>query len=489
MKLCCPYCLATEAPWEAQPGLLQKSVCQPQSSSANRLARRQLGLERVANCRGRGRLRRGRGAILFDFLAFDLFGGGAIAQTDAARLRADLDDLEIVLLARLKRPRALQRTGGGAVHGRVAFIASFAFFDFRVVAESFDVVAEFNERAERSDARNFALHDLADPVLLEPFAPDVVHLLDAEGDAAIFGIDLQNFRGDWFALLENFMRILDALGPADVADVDEAVETFFDFDEGAELRDVADLSGDDSAHRIFIRDEEPGIRKRLLDAQGDATVAGLDVQDDDVDFFADFGDFRGMQSFFRPAHFGDMDEPFDALFEFDENAVVHHADNFAFYFAASGIFFRGVDPGIRHQLLQAERNALLFFVELEDNDVELLLGLHDIGRMLDAAPAEVREMEQAVDAAEVYEGAVFGDVLYMAVDDLSFGEGFHQLGALSVQLFLENRSAADDDVAAAAVQLGDAHLNFGAGEVIEILCGAKIELRAGQECADTDIDD
>src|SRR5271170_1660315 len=147
MKLCCPYCLPAGAPWEAQPGLLQESLPfaarRPRSLTAG-----QLGLERVAYGRGRRRLRRGRGAILLDFLALDLLGGGAVAQTDAACLRADLDDLEIVLLARLERTGALQRTGGGAVHGRVAFVAAFAFFDFRVVAESFDVIAELDECTE-----------------------------------------------------------------------------------------------------------------------------------------------------------------------------------------------------------------------------------------------------------------------------------------------------------------------------------------------------
>ena len=227
----------------------------------------------------------------------------------------------------------------------------------------------------------------------------------------------------------------------------------------------------------------------MLDAKGDAAVAGLDVQDDDVDFVSDLEKLRGMLSFFGPAQLGDVDEAFDALFELDEDAVVDDADDFAFNFAARGIFFRGVHPGIGHQLLQAEGNALLFFVELQNDDVELLLRLYDIRRVLDAAPAEVGEMEQAIDAAEIDEGAVFGDVFHVAVDNLTFGERFHQLGALGVQLFFEKSAAADDDVAAAAVQLGDADLDFGAGEIVEVLCRAKIKLRAGQERADADIDD
>src|SRR5580692_6045480 len=164
MKLCCPYCLPPERPGK-RSAVCCKKACRA-SAVVCRLTSRQLGLERVANRCRRGRLRRGRGAILFDFLALDLLGGGAIAQTDAARLRADLDDLEIVLLAGLERTGALERAGAGALHGGVAVVSALALFDFGVVAERFDVVAEFDERAESGDARNFALHDLADFVLL-----------------------------------------------------------------------------------------------------------------------------------------------------------------------------------------------------------------------------------------------------------------------------------------------------------------------------------
>src|SRR4029077_7216541 len=43
--------------------------------------------------------------------------------------------------------------------------------------------------------------------------------------------------------------------------------------------------------------------------------------------------------------------------------------------------------------------------------------------------------------------------------------------------------------AAAAIELGDADLHFGAGQIVEVLRGAKIKLRAGQERANTDVHD
>src|SRR5260370_36103423 len=112
----------------------------------NQLTRRQLGLQRVPYRRRRRGLR--RRAILFNLLALDLLDRRAVAQTDAPRLRADLDDLEIVLFAWLKGSRTLQRPGRGT-EARRPFVAALALLNLRVVAKRFDVFAQFDERAER----------------------------------------------------------------------------------------------------------------------------------------------------------------------------------------------------------------------------------------------------------------------------------------------------------------------------------------------------
>src|SRR5262249_2946677 len=156
--------------------------------------------------------------VLLDFAALLLLDGGAIAQADAARLRADLDDLEVVFFARLERASALERAGRRAETAG-AFVAAAGLFGFGVLAKGFDFVAEIDERAEDGDAGDFALHDLADTMLFEPVAPDVVDLLHAQRHAAIFRIDLQHLGCDGLTLLEDFVRVLDALSPADVAHV------------------------------------------------------------------------------------------------------------------------------------------------------------------------------------------------------------------------------------------------------------------------------
>src|SRR5260370_3581655 len=84
------------------------------------------------------------------------------------------------------------------------------------MAKRFDVLAQFDERAKRGDARNLALHDLPDLVLLEPVAPNVVDLLDAQRHAAVLRIDLQHLRSKVFALLAHLRPLVNALPSAHI---------------------------------------------------------------------------------------------------------------------------------------------------------------------------------------------------------------------------------------------------------------------------------
>src|SRR5690606_28617009 len=77
------------------------------------------------------------------------------------------------------------------------------------------------------------------------------------------------------------------------------------------------------------------------------------------------------------------------------------------------------------------------------------------GRMIDTAPGHIRDVQQAVDAAKVDKRTVIGDVLDQTVDDLTFFEACHDVGALLCTGLFENRAARNNDVATAAVHLED----------------------------------
>ena len=90
-------------------------------------------------------------------------------------------------------------------------------------------------------------------------------------------------------------------------------------------------------------------------------------------------------------------------------------------------------------------------------------------------------MEQAIQAAEVDERAVVGDVLDHAGQDLAFLQGGEQLVALLGAALLEHRPARDHDVAAPAVHLQDLERLVLVEQRRDVPHRPDVDLAAGQE--------
>src|SRR3954471_23747665 len=108
--------------------------------------------------------------------------------------------------------------------------------------------------------------------------------------------------------------------------------------------------------------------------------------------------------------------------------------------------------------------------------------------MRDAAPRHVGDVEESIDAPQVDERAVVGDVLDDAAEDLAFGERVERVLLLLGVLLFEEDLAREDDVAALLVDLDDAHAQFLAAQGIQVTDGTHVDLRAGEEGADADVD-
>ena len=138
-------------------------------------------------------------------------------------------------------------------------------------------------------------------------------------------------------------------------------------------------------------------------------------------------------------------------------------------------------PRIVEQLLHAERDAVGLVVDLDDLDLHLLADVEHLGRVIDAAPRDVGDVQQAVDAAEVHERAVVGDVLHHAVDDLALFEVLHQLLALFGAGLFQDGAARDDDVAAAAIHLQDLERLVDVHQRRDVADRPDVDLAARQE--------
>jgi hypothetical protein len=103
--------------------------------------------------------------------------------------------------------------------------------------------------------------------------------------------------------------------------------------------------------------------------------------------------------------------------------------------------------------------------------------------VLDAPPGHVGDVQQTVDATQIQEGAVIGQILDHALDLHALFQLLQQGLALGAVLVLDHRAAGDDHVITLAVQLDDLELEFLAFQVGGIAHRAHVHQGARQEGA------
>ncbi len=171
--------------------------------------------------------------------------------------------------------------------------------------------------------------------------------------------------------------------------------------------------------RELVGEALPRVGHALLQAERDAALGHVDVQHHHFDFLRGRHDLAGVHVLLGPAHLGDVDQTLDARLQLDERAVVGDVGDAALELEADRVLGTRAVPRIAHQLLHAERDALRLGVEADDLHLDLLADGEGFRRMVDALPGDVGDVQQAVDAAQIHERAVVGDVLDDAVEHLA----------------------------------------------------------------------
>ncbi len=351
-----------------------------------------------------------------------------------------------------------------------------------VVAQAFYALRDLHEGTESRRAQDFALHHVAQAMRVEERLPNVrLELFHAQREAAVLRLNGQDLRLHLVAFLQHFRRMLHALGPAHVAHVDQAVDAVFHLDERAEVGQVAHPAFHRSAHRILGVQRLPRVRFQLLHAQRDAALGRVHVQDDRFYLLAALQHLRRMLRALGPAHLAHVHQAFNALFQLDERAVIGQAQHFALHVRAHGVALGGVQPRVRRELLEAQRDALLFLVELQYLHVDLIAHVHQVARMRQASPGHVGDVQQAVQPAQVHERAVLGQVLHRAGQDRTLFQVLHGLIALDRILFVQDLLAAHHHIAALLVQLHDPDFDLLPLVRVQVAHGLGIHLRSRQE--------
>src|SRR5207302_1525257 len=123
--------------------------------------------------------------------------------------------------------------------------------------------------------------------LTDPEPRIFLRLLQAQRDPLVLRVDVQNQHVDLVALLHDFRRMLDALGPRHVGDVDQAFDAGFELDERAVVRDRDDLALHARSNRILRGDVLPRIGLQLFQAERNTLALPVDVEDFYLELLAD----------------------------------------------------------------------------------------------------------------------------------------------------------------------------------------------------------
>ena len=130
---------------------------------------------------------------------------------------------------------------------------------------------DLDERAELGQVADLAGDLGADRVLLGQLVPRVaLDLLQAERNPPRARVDAQHHRLHRVADVEDLRRVLDALAPGHLADVDQSFDARLELDERAVVGQADDLAGESRADRVALDHVGPRIVHQLLVAERDA---------------------------------------------------------------------------------------------------------------------------------------------------------------------------------------------------------------------------
>src|SRR6202521_4088837 len=284
-------------------------------------------------------------------------------------------------------------------------------------------------------------------------------LLEREADAAPAPVGLEHPHLQLLSDLDDILGVFDVL-PGQLRNVQQALDTVADLEEGAVLLDLCDLALDDGAGREALLDVIPGILAQLAKAERDPRCFRIQLDDLDLhvlshlEHIADVGDAV-------PGELGDMDQAVGSA-QVDERAVGRQSGHLALDLIADLQLFEELAPLARTILVEGRLLA-------DDQPVALAVDLED----LDADPLADQLLEiRAIGAGDLggrQEATQSQDVDDQATLVLLADLGVHHLaGGLLVLRFYPDRFGAgtaerQDDVAVLVFGLQDEDLDVVSG--------------------------
>ena len=183
-----------------------------------------------------------------------------------------------------------------------------------------------------------------------------------------------------------------------------------------------------------------------------------------------------------------MNHAFDARLQFDKRAKIGDPRHLAAHAFAGDVLPCDGVPRMRLQLLHAQRNALSCRLDLQHLRVNLLSHRQHVGRLVDASPGDIADVQQTIDSADIDERAVVHQAAHRAGDDIALPDlGVAPLLRRTVFL-LGDGAAIHHHVLLRCVQLDDAAANLLSHQLFHLGCVTRPAARTRHERAHSHID-
>ena len=257
----------------------------------------------------------------------------------------------------------------------------------------------------------------------------------------------------------------------------EAIDAFLDFDEGAVGREISNRTLDDRSRRVVTLDELPGVRLGLFHAERNLLLFQVDLEHENLDTIPGADEFGGVVDAFGPGHLGDVNQTLDTVLQLHKGAVGHDVHDLANVARFDRVASLDTVPRGCGFLLETQGDAFALEVDPQHLDFDLLTQLDHLGGMAHTAPRHVGDVQQAIDAAQVHEHAEVSDVLDGSHADLTFFDVLEQLFLLTLTLLFEQLAARNHYVHTLRIDLDDPSPDRLADEIGDVVGAAQVDLR------------
>ncbi len=289
------------------------------------------------------------------------------------------------------------------------------------VQEAIDALFNLHERAVGGQVAHAALDHSTHGVVIIDHVPRVaLRLLHAQRNFHLLVVDFQHNDFNFIANRNQFAGVVDAFGPGHFRNVHQALDTFFEFDEGSIGHHVDYAALEGLALGITIFNTIPGRSGLLLETQGDSLPIEIHLEHDDFKFLVHLDHLAGMIHT-APGHVRDVQKAVNTTQVHEHTKLGDILDHTGAHLALLDVdqeILLQLGPLVFHQLAPGDNNVHALHIHFDDHCPHGLI--NQIANLDGAAQRNLTCGQKDVDALHIHEQAALDLALDNALHYVSF---------------------------------------------------------------------